>query len=66
MYAVVFFDELRVKIRDEAKVRSKAVYLALAVLPDGVIREYRHQSATRGPVRDPRASAWIRASCPDQ
>lgn len=35
MYPVVFFDALRVKIRDEATVRSKAVYLALAVLPDG-------------------------------
>jgi len=32
---VVFFDALRVKIRDEATVRIKAVYLALAVLPDG-------------------------------
>jgi transposase-like protein len=35
MYPVVFFDALRVKIRDEGVVRSKAVYLALAVLPDG-------------------------------
>jgi putative transposase len=35
MYPVVFFDALRVKIRDEAVVRSKAIYLALAVLPDG-------------------------------
>src|SRR6187397_3291223 len=35
MYPVVFFDALRVKIRDEATVRSKAVYLALAVRPDG-------------------------------
>src|SRR5215217_806324 len=35
MYPVVFFDALRVKIRDEATVRSKAIYLALAVLPDG-------------------------------
>ena len=35
MYPVVFFDALRVKIRDESVVRSKAVYLALAVLPDG-------------------------------
>lgn len=35
LYPVVFFDALRVKIRDEATVRSKAVYLALAVLPDG-------------------------------
>ena len=35
MYPGVFFDALRVKIRDEAMVRSKAIYLALAVLPDG-------------------------------
>src|SRR5690606_41620500 len=35
MYPVVFFDALRVKIRDEGLVRNKAVYLALAVLPDG-------------------------------
>lgn len=35
MYPVVFFDALRVKIRAEATVVSKAVYLALAVLPDG-------------------------------
>jgi putative transposase len=35
MYSVVFFDALRVKIREDAVVRSKAVYLALGVLPDG-------------------------------
>jgi transposase-like protein len=35
LYPVVFFDALRVKMRDEGTVRSKAVYLALAVLPDG-------------------------------
>lgn len=35
MYPVVFFDALRVKIRDDAVVRNKAVYLALGVLPDG-------------------------------
>jgi len=35
LYPVVFFDALRVKIRDEATVRIKAVYLALAVLRDG-------------------------------
>jgi transposase-like protein len=35
LYPVVFFDALRVKIRDEATERSKAVYLALAELPDG-------------------------------
>jgi transposase-like protein len=31
----VFFEALRVKIRDEGVVRSKAVYLALGVLADG-------------------------------
>jgi putative transposase len=35
MYPVVFFDALRVKMREEATVRSKAVYLALAVRHDG-------------------------------
>jgi putative transposase len=35
LYPVVFFDALRVKICDEATVRSKALYLALDVLPDG-------------------------------
>jgi putative transposase len=35
MYPVVFFDALRVKIRDDAVVRTKAIYLALSVLPDG-------------------------------
>jgi hypothetical protein len=34
-YPVVSFDALRVKIRDAGTVRSKAVYLALATLPDG-------------------------------
>ena len=35
VYAVVFFDALRVKIRDEGVVRNKAVYLALGVQRDG-------------------------------
>lgn len=35
VYPVIFFDCLRVKIRDEGVVRNKAVYLALGVLPDG-------------------------------
>ena len=35
LYPVVFFDALRVKIRDEGIVRNKAVYLAIGVLPDG-------------------------------
>ena len=35
MYPVVFFDALRVKIREDAVVRSKAVTLALGMLPDG-------------------------------
>jgi transposase-like protein len=35
LYPVVFVDALRVKIRDEGTVRSKAGYLALGVLADG-------------------------------
>jgi len=35
LYAIVFFDALRVKIRDEGTVRNKAIYVALGVRPDG-------------------------------
>lgn len=35
LYPVIFFDALRVKIRDEGTVKNKAVYLALGILPDG-------------------------------
>jgi hypothetical protein len=35
LYALVFFDALRVKVRDEGMVRNKAVYLALGARPDG-------------------------------
>ena len=35
VYPVVFFDALRVKIRDEGMVKNKAVYVALALNPDG-------------------------------
>ncbi len=36
MYPVIFFDALRVKIREDNVVRNKAVYLALGVRPDGI------------------------------
>ena len=35
MYPLVFFDALRVKIRDEGLVRNKAIYIALGVMADG-------------------------------
>jgi putative transposase len=35
LYPLVFFDALRVKIRDEGTVRNKAVYVALGVRVDG-------------------------------
>jgi putative transposase len=35
LYALVFFDALRVKMRDEGTVRNKAVYLAIGVSPEG-------------------------------
>ena len=36
IYPVIFFDALRVKIRDEGTVRNKAVYLALGIRTDGL------------------------------
>nr|WP_309546294.1 transposase [Paraburkholderia sp. BL27I4N3] len=35
MYPIVYFDALRLKIRDEGTVRNKAVYLALGIRADG-------------------------------
>lgn len=35
VYPLVFFDAIRVKVRDEGFVRNKAVYIALGILPDG-------------------------------
>ena len=35
LYPVIFFDALRVKIRDEGLERNKAVYVALALNSDG-------------------------------
>jgi len=34
-YPLVFFDAIRVKIRDDGFVRNKAVYIALGIRPDG-------------------------------
>ena len=34
-YPLVFFDAIRVKVRDEGFVRNKAIYIALGILPDG-------------------------------
>ena len=60
-YAIVFFDAIRVKIRDEGFVRNKAVYIALAILPDGtkeilgsVSTPSSNQISTPGPCRRPR------------
>jgi putative transposase len=35
LYPIVFFDALRVKVRDEGIVKSKAVYVALALDTEG-------------------------------
>jgi putative transposase len=35
MYALVFFDAIRIKMRDEGSVKNKAVYVALGVRADG-------------------------------
>src|SRR3954466_14191456 len=34
-YPLVFFDAIRVKVRDEGFVRNKAIYIALGILADG-------------------------------
>jgi putative transposase len=46
MYLVVFFDALRVKIREDGLVRNKAIYLALAVLPGGTRDFWAYGSRT--------------------
>ncbi|GGD53951.1 hypothetical protein GCM10010989_30160 [Croceicoccus pelagius] len=43
-YPLVFFDAIRVKVRDEGFVRNKAVYIALGILPDGT-----KETPRRGP-----------------
>ncbi len=35
LYPLIFFDAIRVKVRDEGTVRNKAVYVALGVRPEG-------------------------------
>jgi transposase-like protein len=35
MYPIVYFDALRLKIRDDGTVKNKAVYLALGIRADG-------------------------------
>jgi putative transposase len=35
LYPLIFFDAIRIKVRDEGTVRNKAVYIALGVRPDG-------------------------------
>jgi transposase-like protein len=35
LYPIVYFDALRLKIREEGTVRNKAVYLALGIRADG-------------------------------
>ena len=35
LYPLIFFDAIRIKVRDEGTVRNKAVYVVLGVRPDG-------------------------------
>ena len=59
MYPVVFFDALRVKIREDAVVRNKAVYLALGAArrqprhPGPVDREHRGRQVLDEGVQRP-------------
>ena len=47
-YPLVFFDAIRVKVRDEGFVRNKAIYIALGVLPDGTKEILASGSTDRG------------------
>ena len=50
VYPLVFFDALRVKVRDEGTVRNKAVYIALGVAPTAARRSSASGSSrTRAP-----------------
>ena len=55
VYPLVFFDALRVKIRDEGMVRNKAIHIALGVRADGA-------KEVLGPWLEPNAVAkvWLR------
>ena len=53
MYPVVFFDALRIKIREDAVVRNKAVYLALGV-------RGRRQSGSSVDSGAPRTEFWLK------
>ena len=66
MYPVVFFDALRVKIRDDGGVSNKAVYLALGIQADGqrdVLGLWVEQ--TEGPSSGSRSSMNSRPGCQD-
>jgi len=46
VFPLVFFDAIRVKIRDEGFVRNKAIYIALGILPNGP-RRYSASGSSR-------------------
>ena len=60
VYPVVFFDALRLKIRDEGLVRNKATYLALAITCQGE-KEVRYAIVAAIDVWSRQARGW---SCP--
>jgi hypothetical protein len=55
MYPVVFFDALRVKIREDAVVRNKAIYLALGIRREArAAQSYQRLKAPVGATRHSR------------
>ena len=70
VYPLVFFDAIRVKIRDEGFVRNKAIYIALGILADGSKESTRHlDRADRGrqvlAQGNERVEEPWRRGCPD-
>ena len=58
IYPLVFFDALRIKIRDEGLVRNKAVYVALGVRADG---NSKVRFSAYGSSRTEGGKFWLRA-----
>jgi transposase-like protein len=62
-YPLVFFDALRVKIRDEGLVRNKAVHIALGVsLPCRLPPDARFGSSSRRSTRPARSRSAARST----
>ncbi len=61
VYPVVFFDALRVKIRDEGLVKTKAIYIALALDAEGQTQRARRSVLGLWIEQSEGAKFWLKA-----